>query len=235
MRWIPWLRLLFCLLLWTVSGNVAAAGKATELNVDFAKGKWDASQWQPVRVPPQETPIALEQFEDSIGTTDFTEEQVKQQLDNAVLVHDTGLRDGEMTVTFTLGEKRGTAPGFLISPEIQDGVLVSGTAVFVTHGYYVAWDVATDREAKRTRYTHMGQIARWTAPNTTHVIRLRFNRRGHLAVQVNDSDVMVFRNRRINGKVGVWGCHGPCRFYSLKLVPGGTLPWTIRKTEAKQR
>ena len=205
----------------------AKPANAETFSVNFARGQWEAAKWISLRLPNQAVPRTFDQQDDCIANGPFAAEEIKQQLDNVVLVTDTGINPGEVTLTFSMGEEPGTAPGLLIGPEYRDGVLVSGTVIFVTFDRAVVWDYTADPATKKFKYTHLFQFSRWFAPGEKHVITCRFG--NYIALRVDQSDTIVLRNRKVNSKVGIWGCHGSGRFYSLVIARSNTLAWTASK------
>ena len=57
-----------------------------------------------------------------------------------------------------------------------------------------------------------------------------------MALRIDESDVVVLRfpDHEINSRIGIWGCHGPCDYYSVTMKPGGTLEWSGHAPEAGQ-
>jgi hypothetical protein len=119
---------------------------------------------------------------------------------------------------------------------VKDGVVESGVSVFVAASRMAIWFQYA--EGNVTRYTHLGQLARWTDPAKRHVLRCRYSKKQKsIALQLDDSDVLAFQfvgNPRlsclrdeISSKIAIWGCHGTCDFYQVKVIEGGSLPFFV--------
>jgi len=172
----------------------------------------------------------LIQKPDCLGTVGFTDEQKTAHQDNVLLMTDTGTTEGEIAVTFTIGPERGTAPGLFLSPKVKDGVVRSAVCMFVADYTIAIWYATTDPKTNKTKYKHLVRLARGFKTGKKHVLRCRFSkRRKSIAVQIDDSDVIVLRDLEINSRVGIWGCHGTCDYYQAVIRSGGTLPWTGKK------
>ena len=200
-----------------------------ERTISFAEGQWDAAQWTPLRLPLHPEVQTLVQRPDCLGTNSFTQEQIKQKLDNVLLMTDSGTDEGEFEVVFRIGPEKGTAPGVFLSPTCTGDALETGIAVFVADYTMAVWMVKTDPETRETQYDLLVWLARWQDPGVQHVLRCRYSKaRKMVALQVDDSDVVVLRlpEHEINSRVGIWGCHGTCDYYSLTIRPGGKLPWS---------
>lgn len=229
---------------------LVARGAEPEVRViNFAEGKWDRAAWTSLRTLGQDEPRVLAQNADSIGTTEatFRKDDYSKERDNAILITDTGTIEGQIEVTFTMGTgfNKTSSPGVVISPVVADGVMEKGISVFVAPYAVVAWLQEADHEKNRMRPTHMAQITRWTDPEARHVLRCRYSaKQKAVAIQVDDSDVLVFRflghktlsrfAADINSTIGVWGCHGTCAFYEVKILKEGTLPFEVRSKPEKQ-
>jgi hypothetical protein len=232
--------------LWAAAMGALAAGAAAptgtpDIVISFAAGQWDTNRWQPVRMINQERPISFTQYADRIGTTTntFTPADYSKERDNALLVYDTGSADSEIEVAFGLGWgfSRHSSPGVCLSPRIRDGMFESGIAVFVGTYAVVIWYEYV--EGGRTRYAHLAQLARRNDPAQKHVLRCRFSKAARsVAVKIDDSDVLVLQfvgdsrlsyvPHEINSLVALWGCHGACDFYEMKVRRNGTLPFLVR-------
>ena len=216
--------------------------------VNFAEGKWDRAAWQVVRMVNQQEPRTFTQHADSLGVTmaSFKEKDYSKERDNALLITDTGATECQIEVTFRMGEgfNKTSSPGIVVSPVIADGVMERGIGVFV--GYYAlaVWLEDHDAGKKRVTYAHMGQLARWTDPAKKHVLRCRYSQKQKsIALQIDDSDVLVFQfvghpglskvDLSLNSLVGIWGCHGVCNFYEVKIIEGGSLPFLVRTKPAR--
>ncbi|NQU10243.1 hypothetical protein HQ590_05605 [bacterium] len=240
-------------LLMAANGPDADAGEAAapaERTISFARGKWDAREWRPVRMMNQDTPRELTQNDEFIGVTkdSFRKDDYSTERDNAVLLTDTLTAEGEIEVTFRSGEGLGqggySAPGLLISPVVADGIVEKAIGIFVGDYATAVWLVESDKASNRVSYAHLGQLARTTDPVNRHVLRCRFSKKqGSIAVQVDDSDVLVFQfignkhlskvDLQLNSQVCLVGCHGVCEFYAMKIRQGGTLPFIKRYEPAK--
>jgi len=206
-----------------------ALADAEERTVSFAQGAWDPAEWTPLRLPLHPEVQTFEQRPDSLGTNSFTAEQVKEHLDNVLLMTDSGTDEGEFEVAFRIGPEKGTAPGVFLSPTWSGDALETGIAVFVADYTMAVWLVSTNPETRATEYEHLVRLARWQDPSVEHVLRCRYSKaRRMVALQVDDSDVVILRfsEHEINSRIGIWGCHGTCDFYRLTMRPGGTLPWS---------
>lgn len=205
--------------------------------VTFAEGHWDAERWTPLRLPSHESTATFIQKPDCIGTNSFTEEEKKKHLDNVLLMTDTGTTEGEFEVVFRIGEERGTAPGVFLSPTCTGDALETAIVVFVADYTMAVWRVETDPETRETSYVHLVRLARWQDPTVKHVFRCRYSKsRKSVALRIDESDVVVLRfpDHEINSRIGIWGCHGPCDYYSVTMKPGGTLEWSGHAPEAGQ-
>jgi len=214
---------LVCLAAWP------AIAQDEERTISFAEGQWDAEQWTALRLPLHPEVQSFIQRPDCLGTNSFTPEQKQQHLDNVLLMTDTGTDEGEFEVVFRIGPEKGTAPGVFLSPTYTGDALETGIAVFVADYTMAIWMVKTDPETRETGYDHLVRLARWQDSSVEHVLRCRYsNARKMVALQVDDSDVVILRfpELEINSKVGIWGCHGTCDFYSMTIREDGTLPWS---------
>jgi len=210
------------------SAGDKAAGKQDRV-IPFAKGQYDKTQWTPLLVPGQKAARSFIQQADCLATA-FTHDDVRQQIDNVLLVTDTHLADAEFEVTFSAGDEPGTAPGLFIWPTEKDGVLHSAIAVFVASSRMAVWKAHADLDKNRMLYDYQVQLAKWSAPNVKHVLRCRYSKRGDVALQLDRSDVLVFRFSRhnvhpTNSRIGIWGCHGTCKFYQVKINAKPVLGW----------
>ena len=215
---------------------IAFAGENAVETITFAKGSWDESNWTPLKLPHQASTLTFIQKPDCLGTKSFTKEESKQGLDNVLLMTDTSTTEGEFADTFRIGPERGTAPGILLSPTYKDGVLQTAICAFVADYTMAVWRAWTDPEAGKTKYTHLVRLARWQDPAVKHVVRCRYSRkRRQVALQIDDSSVVVLRtpDHEINSRIGIWGCHGTCDYYTLAITKGGSLPWSGKAPEEK--
>jgi len=210
-----------------VAARVGADG--AERTISFAEGQWDATQWTPLRLPLHPELRTFTQRPDCIGTNSFTAEEVKQHLDNVLLMADSGTAEGQFEVVFRIGPEKGTAPGIFLSPTWEGDALQTAIAVFVADYTMAVWRVYTDPETRETKYEHLVRVNRYREPGAQHVLRCRYSKaRKSFALQVNDSDVIMLRlpEFEFNSMIGVWGCHGTCDFFSVTMTEGGTLPWS---------
>ncbi len=201
---------------------------AQDQTISFGEGEWDADAWTSLRLPLHEVMGTLVQRPDSLGTNAFTDEEKKAHLDNVLLMTDTGMDEGEFEVVFRIGPETGTAPGVFLSPTYDGDALQTAIAVFVADYTMAVWEVYTDPETQETGYVHLFRMNRYQDPAIEHVVRCRYSKgRKSMAFQVDDSDVVMLRllEFEINSKIGIWGCHGTCDFYTLTMRPDGTLPW----------
>ncbi|MFW5867749.1 MAG: hypothetical protein ACOCX2_08040 [Armatimonadota bacterium] len=195
----------------------------------FAEGQWDADRWTPLKLPEHPELRQFIQRPESVGTTSFTPEEVKQHLDNVLLMTDTGLDEGQFEVQFGIGPEKGTAPGVFLSPTTDGDTLQTSIAVFVADYTMAVWRSTTNPETGKTDYEHLVRLARYQDPAERHTLRARWSRaRRMMALQVDDSSVVILRlpEHEINSKVGIWGCHGTCDFYEMTITAEGTLPWS---------
>jgi len=208
--------------------------------VSFAKGRWDPKEWTAVRQPNQEEPRAFTQNADSLGVTldSFKPDDYHKERDNAILVTDTGTDEGQVEVTFQGGKgfNKTSSPGIIISPQITDGVVTKAIGVFVAPYGFVGWMYTPGDQTRPLQYKFVGQLGRTFDPDKPHVLRCRYSkRRRSVALQVDDSDVLVFKflgqpgigafDLDVNSKIGIWGCHGVCDFYEMKILKEPTLPF----------
>jgi hypothetical protein len=206
---------------------------ADNQTIDFSKGKWDASAWTPIRLIHQKEILQFTQHKDSISVGPFTDEQKKSSMDNALLMTDSKLNEGQIELTFTLSPQSGTAPGFFISPTVKDGVLQSGLCVFVASYTMAVWWAQADPATGKTNYTPLARLNRWSEPNQKHILRCRFAIKDksniNILLQLDDSDVLMLQkkdlNNPVNSLVGIWGCHGVCDYHQFRIMQQGTLPW----------
>lgn len=205
---------------------------ASDLTIDFAKGKWDKSKWTAIKVLPQKQPLDFQQ-ENNCISVDVTEEQVKAKIDNAVMVTDTGNASGQFDVTFSIDGKRGTAPGILISPQIKNGVLEKAIAIFIAEYAVVIWMAEKNKAGDGMNYTQLARFVRYQAPQKKHTIYVSYQQRlNNLAIKIDDSSIIGLRTPglKINSLVGIWGCHGKCSYYKAVISKKATLPLAaIRK------
>lgn len=210
--------------------------------INFAPGGWNPSEWVSVRMVNQQEPRTFTQKAESVGVTtaSFQADDYAKERDNALLVYDTGTAEGEIEVAFGMGPgfrpNSYSCPGICLFPVVRDGVMESGISVFVAASRMAIWFQYA--EGNVTRYAHLGQLARWTDPAKRHVLRCRYSKKQKsIALQLDDSDVLVFQfvgNPRlsylrdeIGSKIAIWGCHGACDFYQVRVTEGGSLPFFV--------
>ncbi|MEO6053641.1 MAG: hypothetical protein ABIP97_06485 [Chthoniobacterales bacterium] len=226
----------------------ASASEDAATTISFASGKWNASQWTPVRLPNQEKAVPLIQKPTSIGTTEasFSETDYGKERDNALSLYDTGILEGQVEVTLGLGKGFGnfSSPGVCISPTVKDGNFVSGIAVFVgTYAVAVWYEYA---EGDVMKYKHLAQITRWSDPTKQHVLRCRFSKKKQcISINIDNSDILTFEfvgnlrlsniPQEINSTIALWGCHGVSDFYTMTILDAykmqgeeGLLPFFMR-------
>ena len=223
------------LALWLTTAGVACPA-ATTGDVSFAKGQWDASRWTALRLPHQKTLKEFVQHSGSLGTTAFTPEEIKAELDNVLLMTDTGTVEGEFAVTFSLSADHGTAPGIFISPTVKDGVLDTSLVVFVASYTMAVWTTQTDPVTGATKYKHLVRVNRWSEPNQPHMLRCRYSHsRNSVVLSLDQGDPLLLRDVGItvNSLIGIWGCHGPCDFYSVAFPPKPVLEWSASDPKKK--
>ena len=217
-------------------GVACTAMAATTGDVSFAKGQWDTSRWTPIRLPHQTTLKAFTQRDASLGTQAFTASEIKAELDNVLLMTDTGTTEGEFAVTFSLNADHGTAPGVFISPVVKDGVLDTSLVVFVASYTMAVWTTQTDPVTGATKYKHLVRVNRWSAPNQQHVLRCRYSKaRKSVVLRLDQGDPLLLRDVGITlySLVGIWGCHGPCDFYSVTFPQQPVLAWSASDPKKK--
>jgi hypothetical protein len=220
------------LFIMTVCGLTAVAGDNKSFSVNFATGKWDKSLWTQLRLPHQAKIPQFIQRDNSLGTDTFTKKQKQAKLDNVIMTIDSRLTEGEFEVTFMLDAEPGTAPGFLLAPVIKDGVLQQAICIFVASYTMAVWVGKLNPITGKFEYKHLARLNRWSAPGKKHIFRCRYNKKSNsFIVQIDNSDPLMFRNVgcKINSQIGIWGCHGKCDYYKLKINPHGTLPWSACK------
>ena len=203
----------------------------------FEAGGWDPAKWTPLRLPAQEAAVPLVQKDGCIGTGSFSKEDIKKGMDNALLMTDSNTTEGEIEVTFSIGKEHGTAPGVFLSPTCKEGVLETAIGIFVADYTMAVWKVGRDPDSGKTKYVHLARFARWQDPEVKHVLRCRYSKkRRSMALRIDDSDVIVFRfpDHEINSRVGIWGCHGTCNYYRIRISEPGTLEWSGQRPEGQE-
>ena len=231
------------LLLSAPSGRAAAADAVSPSSpsnrvVSFARGTWDPAQWSPLRLPQQKTLRAFAQRDDSIGVEAFTADEIKGGMDNILLATDAGTAEGEFEVVFSLSEEQGTAPGVFLAPLIKDGVMERAVAIFVASYTMAVWRAELDPVKGETKYTHLVRVTRWTEPGQKHTLRCRFSTSSKsIAIRLDQGDPIVLRDTGIemNSKIGVWGCHGRCDFYSVTFAQKPVLEWSASDPHKKTK
>jgi hypothetical protein len=234
------------LLIRPVSAGPAASPAATNEPsgggrvISFAEGKWDRGEWTVLRQPNQKEPRSFAQNRDSIGMAmaGYKPDDYGNETDNAILAIDTGMTEGQVEITLKAGEgfNKSSTPGIVICPQIVNGVMEKGIDVFIAPYGFAGWMYTPGDAARPLRYTFVGQLGRTLAPDQTHVLRCRYSKkRKALALQVDESDIFVVKfvghptlgvfPLEMNSTFGIWGCHGVCQFYQMKILPEGTLPF----------
>jgi hypothetical protein len=220
----------------TTAGLAGTAAASATGDVSFAKGQWDASRWTPIRLPHQKTLKEFTQRDASLGTQAFTAGEIKAELDNVLLMTDTGTTEGEFAVTFSLSADHGTAPGIFISPAVKDGVLDTSLVVFVASYTMAVWTTQADPVTGATKYKHLVRLNRWSEPNQQHVLRCRYSKaRNSVVLRLDQGDPLLLRDVGItlNSLIGIWGCHGPCDFYSVAFPQQPVLEWSASDPKKK--
>jgi hypothetical protein len=207
----------------------------------FSPGGWNPKVWMAIRMPNQGQAVPFQQKAQSIGTTmeSFSKEDYGKERDNALLLYDTKLDDLELELTFAIGEgfRAHSSPGVCLAPRVENGVLQGGISVFVATYGLVVWDQHV--EGGEMKYVHLGQLARWSDPAQKHTLTCRVSKKAKsVAIRLDDSDVLAFQfvgnprlsfiKHELNSKVALWGCHGACDFYELK-VRTGSLSFVVRE------
>jgi len=222
------------------------SAKADDVTIDFSEGKWDKSTWKVFKCFPTKPVERLKDFyfsqkKDCISY-DCSAEDLKRGDDNCILVYDTGRNEAEFEVVLESGKGH---PGILISPEFSDdGILLKGYCVFVADYTIAAWYVDADPVKKSSTYSSLVQITRWQPKLQKHKITCRYDKRG-FAIKVDDSDTVVLHPKwdygmasvngfKVNTKIGIWGCHGLCNFYSLVIKEKGLLLFDAVDPNAKK-
>jgi hypothetical protein len=107
------------------------------------------------------------------------------------------------------------------------------------------WQVELDNVEKITRYKLLGMTVKWFDPSVRHTLRCRFGG-NDVAVSLDGSDPAYYwlqpwlppfkdgaakscEHVKANAGIGIWGCHGRCKFYSLKVLDKPTLKLAAEK------
>ena len=218
-----WITATLALAVAGVTAGAAAAAepeRAPDLTINFARTQWDRSVWSPLRLPHQQKPSELVQRDESVGTEEFSHEETKQQLDNAVLMFDPGATEAELQVVFTIGPQKGTAPGFALFPTVEGNELRTAIGVFVADYTMAVWRATKDVEAGKTAYEHLARLNRTNEAGPKHTFTCHYSKkRRSIRMRVDDSDEVEVRLRdgEVNSRIALWGCHGVCDFFELKL------------------
>jgi hypothetical protein len=67
------------------------------------------------------------------------------------------------------------------------------------------------------------------------VLRCRFSKaQNAFLVRLDQGDTIMFKDVgvEVNSLIGIWGCHGPCDFYQIRLISKPELEWSASKPEA---
>ena len=220
---------------------------AADVVIDFSEGKWDRSAWTPIKVWPYTKqsdafrPAAepLIQQKDCLSVS-FPKERIDRGNDNALMTTECLKSSGEIVLEFEADGGGATAPGICLFPVIGgDHELRGGFAVFVASATMAVWQMEFDETEKITRYKLLGRIVRWTDPHKPHTLRCRFGGNSML-FSVDDSEPLCFDLQpwfpakrgepntaemvKPNATVGIWGCHGTCKFYRLSILDKPTIP-----------
>jgi len=199
---------------------------------DFGAQKWTRSQWRPLRLVNQDAPHEFVQNPDSLSAF-FSPELIKQQRDNALLAAEIGVPSGELRVIFSIGSEPGAAAGVFIGKDCSSDFFYSGTVIFVADNRLAIWTVETDRASKAVKYTHLGQLAHSFAVGEKHILKCSFDQKGGIAISVDNTDVLSFRNCPVGPTLGIWGCHGSTTFFSAEARNVSTLHSTYQSTLAR--
>lgn len=231
-----------------------AGALAMDVNIEFSKDKWKDSDWKYLKVHPSKPlPDGLEPesgiFNQEAGciTTEFTQAQVSSGNDNALMIIDGINAVGEIIMEFEMDGGKGTAPGVCLFPTYDSNMVLENSIAIFTASYTTAvWLVKLDKAAGITRYKLLGMTVKWFDPFKRHTLRCRFGGNS-IVVSVDDADPVHYwlqpwfpaiENTEAddgvmiepNGKIGLWGCHGKCKFYSLKVSEKPSLPLIGEKT-----
>ena len=199
-------------------GNNACA-EPTASGTLFRKGAWVKDKWSSIRLIEQKESRTFRQRDTSIGNDSFSNEDIEKGIDNIILVTDTKNSKATIELVFSMGAEEGAAPGFVLSPEIRDGVLVKGIAIFVAAKRMAVWKVSADTASQRTDYKFLVQINRLSNPGAKHKLKCSYAENGNATIKLDQSDSLSFRFRdhKMNSLVGIWGCHGTCDFYEMRV------------------
>lgn len=210
---------------------------AGEMLANFARNQWDATRWIPVRLPHQPAARTFVQREASLGTEEFTPDEIQHQQDNVLLMIDTQVDEGEFEVVFSLSETKGTAPGLFLSPVVKDGVVEKAFTLFVASYTMAFWRAETDPQTGKTRYPPLARLNSWQEPNRQHVLRCRFSKaQNAFLIRLDQGDTIMFKEVgvEVNSRIGIWGCHGPCDFYQVRMIAQPELEWSASKPTTTQ-
>ena len=226
---------------------------ATDVEFDFTEGKWEKAEWKYIKVWPFKAQpagfkletVSFTQEKDCLSVG-FPKENVGSGDDNTLMVTDCLNASGEVVLEFKADGGHGTAPGICLFPSHGDDlVMQKGIAVFVASYTMAVWQVELDDVEKITRYKLLGMTVKWFDPSKKHTLRCRFGGNS-VVVSVDGSDPAHYwlqpwfppfkdaaarpgESVKANAKVGIWGCHGKCKFYSLKVLDKPTLPLAAEK------
>ncbi len=202
------------------------------LSADFGSDKWDKSKWRALRLANQDAPQAFLQNPDSLSTS-FSSTLIKQQMDNALLAAEIGPPAGELQVTFSIGPEPGAAAGVFVGKTCSADVFYGGTVMFVANNRLAVWSVESDQNSKAVKYTHLGQLAHPFSEGEKHVLKCSFDEKGNIAVSVDNTDVLSFRNCQVGSTLGIWGCHGSTTFFTAAVRKIPTLDPTWRSAPTR--
>ena len=78
----------------------------------------------------------------------------------------------------------------------------------------------------------MARLNCWHEPNQKHVLRCRFSKaQNAFLVRLDRGDTIMLKDVgvEVNSLIGIWGCHGPCDFYQIRMIPKPELEWSATK------
>jgi hypothetical protein len=221
--------------------EILAAG----VNINFSEGKWDKSVWKYLKVCPYKVQSAgfklatgvFKQEKDYISA-EYSKKQIFSTTDNSLMVIDGISPTGEIVVEFGMDGKH-TAPGLCLFPTYGKDMVLESAIVIHTASYVMAvWQIKQDKTKRLTRYKLLGRTVKWFNPSQNHTLRCRLEKNS-IVVAVDNADPVGYRLQpwlpdssapetegiiKPNGKIGLWACHGKCKFYSLKVLDRPTLP-----------
>lgn len=213
------------------AADSVSEGLSNMVSVDFGEERWDRSRWRALRLVNQDAPQIFSQSRESLFSDAFSSDEIKRGLDNALLATQIDQSNGEIRVTFSVGPEPGAAAGVFIGKDCSADVFFSGTVVFVADNRLAVWSVESDRASKTVKYTHLGQLAHAFKVGQKHVLKYSFDGKGNIAVSVDNTDVLSFRNCQVGSTLGIWGCHGSTSFFAADIGKVSTLSSVSPKTQ----